>query len=90
MSGPRTLAIDIGGTGVKAALLDEAGHLLGERHRVPTPPKPVKPDDLLQAIDRVVAPIGEFDRVSVGFATSCVVVSIRAPRSLAGRCKHPF
>ena len=67
MSGPRTLAIDIGGTGVKAALLDEAGHLLGERHRVPTPPKPVKPDDLLQAIDRVVAPIGEFDRVSVGF-----------------------
>jgi polyphosphate glucokinase len=67
MSGPRTLAIDIGGTGVKAALLDASGHLVGERRRVPTPPKPVKPDDLLHAIDRVVAPIGEFDRVSVGF-----------------------
>ena len=63
----RTLAIDVGGTGIKAALLDDGGTILGERQRVPTPPKPVTPEALISAIDRVVAPIGTFDRVSVGF-----------------------
>jgi polyphosphate glucokinase len=64
---PRTLAIDIGGTGIKAALLDEAGALSGERQRVPTPPRPLTPEELVRAIDHVVAPFGPFDRVSVGF-----------------------
>lgn len=63
----RTLAIDIGGTGVKAALLDDAGKIIGERQRVPTPTKPVTPEELIGAIDRAVAPLGDFDRVSVGF-----------------------
>lgn len=63
----RTLAIDIGGSGIKTALLDESGKLIGERQRVPTPPKPIMPDMLLQAIDDAAAPLGAFDRVSVGF-----------------------
>lgn len=63
----RTLAIDIGGTGIKAALLDESGNMIGERQRVETPPKPVTPADLIGAIGRVVTPLGTFDRVSVGF-----------------------
>ena len=63
----RTLAIDIGGTGIKAALVDDGGNLIGERQRVPTPPKPVAPEDLVRAIDEVTAPLGTFDRVSVGF-----------------------
>lgn len=63
----RTLAIDIGGSGIKTALLDESGKLIGERQRVPTPPKPIMPDMLLQAIDEAAAPLGAFDRVSVGF-----------------------
>ena len=63
----RTLAIDIGGTGIKAALIDDAGNLIGERQRVPTPPKPVGPEDLVRAIDQAVAPLGTFERVSVGF-----------------------
>src|SRR5689334_20218917 len=63
----RTLAIDIGGTGIKAALLDDAGAIIGERQRVPTPPKPVSPEDLVRAIDEVAAPLGAFERVSVGF-----------------------
>src|SRR5215467_6412740 len=67
MNEPRTLAIDIGGTGIKAALLDEAGSLIGERQRVPTPPKPVAPQDLVHAIDQVAAPLGTYERVSVGF-----------------------
>jgi polyphosphate glucokinase len=63
----RTLAIDIGGTGIKAALLDNAGSIIGERQRVPTPPKPVAREDLVRAIDQVVVPLGGFERVSVGF-----------------------
>ena len=63
----RTLAIDIGGTGIKAAVLDDDGNMIGERQRVPTPPKPITPESLVQAIDEAVAPLGPFDRVSVGF-----------------------
>jgi polyphosphate glucokinase len=67
MNQPRTLAIDIGGTGIKAALLDDSGSMIGERQRVPTPPKPVAADDLVRAIDQAAAPLGAFERVSVGF-----------------------
>lgn len=67
MSGIRTLAIDIGGTGIKAALLDDSGQMVSERRRVPTPAKPVAPGALLRAIDEVSAGLGEFERVSVGF-----------------------
>ncbi len=63
----RTLAIDIGGTGIKAAVLDEAGRMISERRRVPTPPKPVAPDALVRAIDDAATPLGAFERVSVGF-----------------------
>jgi polyphosphate glucokinase len=67
MKEPRTLAIDIGGTGIKAALVDDAGNMIGERQRVPTPSRPLAPVDLVRAIDQVTAPLGTFDRVSVGF-----------------------
>jgi polyphosphate glucokinase len=67
MKEPRTLAIDIGGTGIKAALLDDSGSMIGERQRVPTPPKPVAPEDLVRAIDQAAAPLGMYERVSVGF-----------------------
>src|ERR1700758_3832876 len=33
---PRTLCVDIGGTGIKAVLLDERGRPLTDRARVPT------------------------------------------------------
>src|ERR1700759_5617522 len=67
MDEPRTLAIDIGGTGIKAALLDDSGSMIGERQRVATPPKAVAPEALVRAIDEVAAPLGTYDRVSVGF-----------------------
>ena len=67
MNEPRTLAIDIGGSGIKAVLLDGAGSMIGQRQRVPTPPKPVGPDELVHAIDEAAAPLGAFERVSVGF-----------------------
>jgi len=67
MDALRTLAIDIGGTGVKAALLDPSGQMIGGRSRVPTPPTPVTPKQLTRAIDQAIAPLGDFDRASVGF-----------------------
>lgn len=64
--GPVTLAIDIGGSGLKAMLLDAAGKPLSERERVATPAIPT-PHAVLKALDGMVAKLPRFDRVSVGF-----------------------
>ena len=49
------LGIDVGGTGVKAALVDVAtGELLSRRHRVNTP-KPATPDAVAQSVAHVVS-----------------------------------
>jgi polyphosphate glucokinase len=65
-SGPVTLAIDIGGSGIKAMLLDPAGKPLSERQRVLTPEIPT-PRAVLAAMDELIKPLPAFDRVSVGF-----------------------
>jgi polyphosphate glucokinase len=62
----RVLAIDIGGSGLKAAILDLNGDLLSERVRIETP-KNLVPDALLQALVNLVEPFGAYDVVSVGF-----------------------
>jgi predicted TIM-barrel fold metal-dependent hydrolase/predicted NBD/HSP70 family sugar kinase len=67
MSDRRTLAVDIGGTGIKLAALDDDGRIVGEPVRVPTPPKPVAPEALISAVDAAAAGLGPFERVSVGF-----------------------
>lgn len=61
-----TLAIDIGGTGVKGLLLDAAGKPLGDRQRVATP-RPATPAAILNVLDSIKNKAGKFDRVSVGF-----------------------
>jgi len=62
----RTLAIDIGGTHVKAAVLDEKGGPLTDRMRIDTPIRS-RPDSFVAALVRLAAPLSPFDRVSVGF-----------------------
>src|SRR4029079_17099043 len=64
--GKRTLAVDIGGTGLKALVLDERGDKLTERVRIETP-RPATPEAIVSAIVELVKPIAPFDRVSVGF-----------------------
>jgi polyphosphate glucokinase len=64
--GPRTLAIDIGGTGLKALVLGPDGKPLTERQRVATP-RPATPKAVLGALMKLIEPLGSFDRVSVGF-----------------------
>src|SRR5262245_8088067 len=62
----KTLAFDIGGSGLKASLLDERGEMVTERARVDTP-KPCPPDLLLEKLKELTAQLPPFDRVSVGF-----------------------
>jgi polyphosphate glucokinase len=62
----RTLCIDVGGTGLKALILDAKGAPITERARVVTP-HPATPDAVLAAIASLIEPLGEFDRASVGF-----------------------
>ena len=63
---PATLAIDIGGTGLKASVLDAAGRMKVKRVRMPTP-YPCPPAVLVQALVALVAPLPRYDRISVGF-----------------------
>ncbi|HEY4014088.1 MAG TPA: ROK family protein [Polyangiaceae bacterium] len=66
VAGPRTLAIDIGGTGLKALVLDRVGRPITERQRVETP-RPATPRALLGALWGLIATLGPFDRISAGF-----------------------
>jgi polyphosphate glucokinase len=66
VTGPLTLAIDIGGTGLKGAVLDAKGGLFTDRIRVPTP-EIRTPESVVDALVAVAAELGHFDRVSVGF-----------------------
>lgn len=62
---PFTLAIDIGGTGIKCMLLDKSGSASGPRNRIETP-RPATPEAVL-AVIRTMLPELPYDRVSIGF-----------------------
>jgi len=61
-----TLTLDIGGTHMKAAVVDDAGTLASERAMIDTVPEAAA-QDVVKALAAMVAPLGAFDRVSVGF-----------------------
>jgi polyphosphate glucokinase len=61
-----TLAIDVGGTGVKMMALDARGKPLTERLRQDTP-NPATPKALLSVIEKMKDRMPRFDRVSIGF-----------------------
>jgi polyphosphate glucokinase len=65
----KILAVDIGGTGLKAALIDRTGAMLTDRLRVKTP-RPSPPRALLRALQTLVRPLltdPALIGVSVGF-----------------------
>ncbi|GLR68858.1 hypothetical protein GCM10010909_35400 [Acidocella aquatica] len=62
----RILAIDIGGTNLKAALLDADGRIRGDPLRCATPPE-ATPALMLEALSALIAPLGDYDRISIGF-----------------------
>jgi polyphosphate glucokinase len=63
---PFTLAVDIGGTGLKASVLDASGAMVADRVRVATT-YPLPPEKLVTVLTRLVAPLPKAERASVGF-----------------------
>jgi polyphosphate glucokinase len=66
---PFTLAIDVGGTGLKASVLSSTGTMMADRVRVDTkyPLPPNGDSGLVEALTALVKPLPEADRVSCGF-----------------------
>lgn len=62
----RILAIDIGGTGLKASVVDESGRLVVPRRRIKTP-RPCPPDVMIEALAALVAPLPAHDRIAIAF-----------------------
>lgn len=62
----KTLAVDIGGSGIKVLVLDEQGQPLGVRDRIKTP-DPATPEAVIAVIEQLAGQQSEYDRVSVGF-----------------------
>ena len=65
ISAIHTLAVDIGGSGVKVMVLDEMGNPIGDRERLKTP-QPATPEAIIEAIT-TLAESKNYDRVAVGF-----------------------
>jgi polyphosphate glucokinase len=63
---PRTLAVDIGGTGIKAITLDPQGRPINERLKIATP-KRATPKAVIKIVAKLAAAQPGFERVSVGF-----------------------
>lgn len=63
---PLTLAIDVGGTHLKAGLLNTAGVFVAGPARIDTP-DPATPDAVIAGLIGIIGPLGAFDRVSMGF-----------------------
>jgi polyphosphate glucokinase len=62
----RILCIDVGGTGLKAAVIAPDGKFLVERVRVKTP-KHRKPGKIVPLLAGLVKPLAPFDHVTIGF-----------------------
>ncbi len=62
----KILTIDIGGSHIKSTILDEAGTMIQDYARLPTP-DPSTPDNVLKTIKELVKNFPEFDNISVGF-----------------------
>jgi len=61
-----TLAVDVGGTGIKAAALNEKGKMITERQKIKTPHN-ATPKKVIAIIAELAKMAGEFDRASAGF-----------------------
>jgi len=63
---PRFLSIDIGGSHIKATILNDKGELQMDYDKVPTP-MPSTPENMIAAIKKLVKTFPAYDMISVGF-----------------------
>ena len=61
-----TLCIDVGGSGLKAAVVSLDGQLVSERVKIPTP-YPCPPERLVASLQKLVRDLPASERASVGF-----------------------
>ena len=86
---PLTLAIDIGGSHLKAAILDELGEMSSGPIRVKTP-KPATPEAVVAALIGVSQRLGQFDRVSIGFPGVVRADFVLTAPNLGTKAWHDF
>ncbi len=61
-----TLAIDVGGSSIKAIILRDDGTKILERSHIPTP-HPATPDVIIAALIDLISIYSEYDRIAIGF-----------------------
>lgn len=65
-TGDKILSIDIGGSNIKATILDFEGNLIREYVKAETP-SPATPERVLKTIKSLVSDFPEYDKISAGF-----------------------
>lgn len=85
----KTLAIDIGGSGLKAAVLDGAGQPLCDRIRMDTPVG-AAPEAMVAMLAEFVRELPEHDRVAVGFPGMVRDGVVRTAPNLGNDAWHGF
>jgi polyphosphate glucokinase len=60
------LTIDIGGTNIKACILDENGKIITDYVSEPTQ-KNAGPEDVIATIKKLTTSLKDFEKISVGF-----------------------
>ena len=99
----KILGIDIGGTGMKAAIVDtKTGELLSERHRIPTP-KPATPEAVAKVVKEIVKHFDWKKAVGCSFPTTIVDgkcihtgnlsekwLNVKVDKLFKKECKLPF
>lgn len=62
----KILSIDIGGSNIKATVLNASGTFLDEYQKLPTP-SPANPEKVLNVINQLAQKFSTFDKVAAGF-----------------------
>lgn len=97
------LGIDIGGSGIKAAIVDvKTGELISERHRIQTP-KPATPEAIAKVIKEIVTHFNWEKAVGCSFPTTIVDgkcihsgnlsekwLNVKVDKLFKKECKIPF
>ena len=99
----KILGIDIGGTGIKAAVVDtKTGELLSERHRIDTP-KPATPEAVAKVVKQMITHFKWTKAVGCSFPTTIVDgkcihsgnlsekwLDVKVDKLFKKECKIPF
>ncbi|QTD37868.1 ROK family protein [Polaribacter batillariae] len=99
----KSLGIDIGGSGIKAAIVNtKTGELLSERHRIPTP-KPATPEAVAKVVKEIIQHFNWKKEVGCSFPTTIVDgkcihsgnlspkwLNVKVDKLFKKECKLPF